>query len=289
MTSPHPPARRPHAADPSERAGEAAAEAGERAAGDTPGARALAPGSAGSAGSSGATGSAGTAGSPTGPVTRLVLVRHGHARAVETGVVAGHEGDAGLSATGRRQAEAVGARLARVGFRPDVVVTSVLPRATETADVIARHLAIDPATIPRDCDLCERHPGIADGLTWDAFRATYGPLDPVRDPDRPMSPGGESGRAFRQRVRSAIEELTDAHAGRTTLAVVHGGVVLAATLWLLGLAPRSFAHDLANASITEWVRPAGGGWLLHRFNDAAHLEGLDAHPRADTGARAPRA
>lgn len=213
---------------------------------------------------------------PTGPPTRLVLVRHGHARAVDTGVVAGNAGDVGLSAIGRRQAQAVGARLTHAGFRPDLVVTSVLPRAVETADIVAGHLGVDPATIPHDCDLCERHPGIADGLTWDALRATYGPLDPVRDPDRPMSPGGESGRAFRQRVRVGLAELTDTHEGRTILAVTHGGVILAATLWLLGLGPRSFAHDLANTSITEWVRPAGGAWLLHRFNDAAHLEHLDA-------------
>ncbi len=215
-----------------------------------------------------------------GAATRLVLVRHGHARAVEAGVVAGHRGCVGLSGAGRAQAAALGARLAAAGFRPDVVVTSVLPRAVETAAALTPYLGLDPAVTTRDCDLCERHPGEADGLTWDQLVARYGPLDPTRVPDRPMSPGGESGRMFRQRVRATVERLGADHDGRTVLAVTHGGVILAATLWFLGLSPRSFANDLANTSVTEWVRPAGRrGWLLHRFNDAAHLEGPGAPSR----------
>lgn len=212
------------------------------------------------------------------PLTRVVLVRHAHARAIETGVVAGHKGCVGLSSVGRAQAEALGARLARSGFRPDVVATSVLPRAIETADIVARHLGRDPVTTTRDCDLCERHPGEADGLRWDELVARYGALDPFGDPDRPLSPGGESGRAFRQRACAAVERLAAANEGRTVMAVVHGGVILAATLRFLGLAPRSFAHDLANTSLTEWARRPGGAWLLHRFNDAAHLEGSSRPP-----------
>jgi len=217
---------------------------------------------------------------PVGPPTRLVLVRHGHARAVETGVVAGHRGCVGLSGTGRAQAEALGARLAAAGFRPDVTVTSVLPRAVETARVLTRWLGLDPAATTQDCDLCERHPGEADGLTWDELVARYGPLDPTRDPDRPMSPGGESGRTFRQRVRATVGRLGADHDGRTVLAVTHGGVILAATLRFLGLSPRSYAYDLVNTSVTEWVRPGGSdAWLLHRFNDAAHLEAADGPAR----------
>jgi probable phosphoglycerate mutase len=217
--------------------------------------------------------------------THVVLVRHGHARAVELGVVAGHRGCVGLSATGRRQAEGLRDRLVGAGFRADAVVTSVLPRAIETAEVIAEGLGVGTACIPHDCGLCERHPGEADGLTWDELVARYGPLDPVREPDRPMSPGGETGRAFRRRALAGVEALAARHAGGTVLAVTHGGVILAATLALLGVAPRSFAHELANTSVTEWVRTDDGRWLLHRFNDAAHLErsGAPASRQATAG------
>ena len=204
--------------------------------------------------------------------THVVLVRHGHARAVDLGVVAGHRGCVGLSETGRQQAEGLRDRLAATGFRADAVVTSVLPRAIETADLVAEGLGFDPAYVPHDCGLCERHPGEADGLTWDELVARYGPIDPVREPDRPMSPGGETGRAFRRRARASVEGLASRYAGGTVVAVTHGGVILAATLAFLGVAPRSFAHQLANTSVTEWVRTDDGRWLLHRFNDAAHLE-----------------
>jgi probable phosphoglycerate mutase len=204
--------------------------------------------------------------------TRVVLVRHGHARAVELGVVAGHRGCVGLSATGRLQAEALRDRLAATDTRVDALVTSVLPRAIETAELVAEGLGIDPAYIPHDCGLCERHPGVGDGLSWDELVDRYGPLDPVREPDRPMSPGGETGRAFRRRARASVEALADRHADGTVLAVTHGGVILAVTLAFLGVSPRSFAHELANTSVTEWVRTDDGRWLLHRFNDAAHLE-----------------
>lgn len=210
----------------------------------------------------------------SGPETHLVLVRHGHAAAIDSGVVAGHRGCTGLSATGRRQAEALRDRFAAQGFRPDALVTSVLPRAIETAEILSPGLGIDPARIPHDCELCERHPGEGDGLTWEKLVARYGRLDPVIDPDRPMSPGGESGRVFRHRVEVAVTRLVEAHDGRTVVAVVHAGVILATTLALLGLGPRHLAHELENASVTEWVRAADGHWLLHRFNDAAHLEPL---------------
>jgi broad specificity phosphatase PhoE len=212
----------------------------------------------------------------TSPDTRLVIVRHGHARAVDTGVVAGHRGCTGLSDLGRRQAEALRDRLARAGFRADAVVTSVLPRAIETAEIVAPAVGVDPGGVPHLCELCERHPGEGDGLTWDSFVERYGAIDPLEDPDHPMSPGGESARSFRARVEAAVARLAERYAGRTVLVVSHGGVILATTLSLLGLGPRWFARDLQNTSLTEWVRGSDGRWLLHRFNDAAHLEALTA-------------
>jgi probable phosphoglycerate mutase len=205
--------------------------------------------------------------------TRLLLVRHGHARAVDDGVVAGHDGCTGLSAKGRRQAEALRDRLKASRLPVDAVVTSILPRAIETAEIVAEATNVDPASIPRDCALCERHPGEGDGLTWDELVARYGVEDPLEAPDRPLSPGGESPRAFRARVEASIAAVADDHRGQTVMVVAHGGVILSATLAFLGLGPRWFAHDLANTSLTEWVRTGDGNWLLHRFNDTAHLEG----------------
>jgi hypothetical protein len=61
----------------------------------------------------------------------------------------------------------------------------------------------------------------------------------------------------------------------------HGGFVTAACCFLLGspgladFAIRPFQLDPANTSITEFSRDANGSpWMLHRYNDAAHLSAI---------------
>src|SRR4051794_30023408 len=99
------------------------------------------------------------------PETRLLLVRHGAAKAADTGVIAGIEGCTGLSDLGRRQAEALRDRLSAAPIQVDVVRTSLLPRAIETAEIIAPALGGHLGPAERDCDLCELHPGACDGMT----------------------------------------------------------------------------------------------------------------------------
>jgi ribonuclease H / adenosylcobalamin/alpha-ribazole phosphatase len=211
---------------------------------------------------------------PSDRITRLVLVRHGHAQAQERSVVGGHQGCTGLTERGRRQAERLRDRFVASGYRPDVVVTSVLPRAIETADIVAGGLELDAARIPHDCELCERHPGEGDGLTWSAFVERYGAVDPLLEPDLPPSPGGESTTEFHDRVNDVLDRLAKEHEGLTVLVVCHGGVILAATIQLLGIPLGRFTPDIPHTSITEWWRD-DRGWMLARLNDVAHLEGLD--------------
>jgi len=205
-------------------------------------------------------------------LTRLIFVRHGLALAAEQGVVGGHNGCTGLATTGRRQAEALRDRLVTAKYEVDGVITSLLPRAIETAEIIAGGLGVDVATIPRRCDLCERHPGEGDGLTWDVFVDRYGAVDPWAEPDKEPSPGGESLNQFRSRVADTVGRLVEEHRDKTVLVVCHGGVILSATLALLGLPQRRLAPDIIHTSLTEWAYDADGRWLLARFNDAAHLE-----------------
>jgi probable phosphoglycerate mutase len=210
--------------------------------------------------------------------TRLILIRHGESQAQVERVVGGPTGCTGLSDLGRRQAAALHDRLAGNGLCADAVLTSVLPRAIETAAIVAPALGIDAGRIEEDCDLCEIHPGECDGIPWEEYETRYG-VDMMADPDAPMSPGGESLRQFHTRVRDRIERVIESHRGQTVAIVSHGGVVVATTIALLGAsgAPteRPFSLDVTNASLTEWFDdPATGRWTLERFNDAAHLEGF---------------
>lgn len=97
------------------------------------------------------------------PVTRLLLIRHGHSAAQETGLVTDHDTCAGLSDTGRLQVQRLSARLSRSGELEDVdiVFTSLLARAQQTAAAVADGLGV--RAVRRDCSFCELHPGEADG------------------------------------------------------------------------------------------------------------------------------
>src|SRR5262249_20166821 len=67
-------------------------------------------------------------------MSTLILIRHGesdwNAKGLFTGWV-----DAALSDRGRTEAEHAGRLLAEAGLRPDVLHTSVLSRAIETANI----------------------------------------------------------------------------------------------------------------------------------------------------------
>lgn len=212
--------------------------------------------------------------------TRVVLIRHGESNSTVHQIVGGHEGCTGLSERGRRQAEMLAARLHRSGelTGATALLTSVLPRAVETAEIIAPALG---GLIPKqDCDLCEIHPGEGDGLTWEEFRNRYMPADGSRSPYRAWSPGGESWATFMARVGTSLGDVARRHRGETVVVVCHGGVIEGGFA-AFGNQPlrRPFDVAIENTSITEWRRfdDAGGGppeqarWQLVRFNDAAHL------------------
>lgn len=215
--------------------------------------------------------------------TRLVLVRHGEAQCNVDQIVGGPAGCTGLSALGRRQAAALAARLAASGelAGTSTLYASTLPRAVETAEAIAP--AVGDLVVERDGELCEIHPGDADGITWEDFRERYTwPATSSSDEAyfRPMAPGAETWAAFSVRVGRVLTRLAGAHDGETVVVACHGGII-DHSFRVLGQLPLTppFHLRIDNTSITEWERPAGVAgdrrWTLTRFNDAAHLSALE--------------
>ncbi|GAC1316522.1 MAG: histidine phosphatase family protein [Acidimicrobiales bacterium] len=203
--------------------------------------------------------------------SRLALIRHGQSRATVDGIVGGERGCRGLTDTGHRQAAALAARLRRTGELDgaDVLVSSTLPRAIETAEHLAPILR---RPLLEDRALCELHPGVGDGLTWAEWDRAYGSFDLGSEPDRPLSPGGESWAAFGARARAALQ----AWAERAAFAVLvcHGGIIEQSMVLGFDRAdltpPGGHLATPPNTSITEW-RVTAGVWDLVRYADAAHL------------------
>ena len=204
---------------------------------------------------------------------RLVLVRHGDAHAGFHGVIGGPRGCTGLTDLGRDQAAALRDYLAVSGrVRADVLLSSVIPRAIETAEIIAPGLGIE--TFGRERDLCEVHTGEADGLEWAEWGVRYGSFDMEAEPDRVFAPEGESWNSFHQRVQQVLERLAQEYAGRTVVAVCHGGVIIASVRVLLGTgrAGNSSRVQPGNTGLTEWEwESEAERWTLHSFNELSHL------------------
>lgn len=209
---------------------------------------------------------------------RLILVRHGDANAGFHGPIAGPSGCSGLTPLGRRQAEALRDDLAATGrIRADVLVASVLPRAIETAQIIAPGLGLELAA--RDCDLCEFHTGEADGVDWADYNDRFGSFDMEAEPDRLFAPGGDSWNSFHERVGRTLARFAHEYAGRTVVAACHAGVVIASIRLLLGVAdPATSAHlRPSNTGLTEWEHdPSQDRWILRAYNETPHLIGLGA-------------
>lgn len=204
----------------------------------------------------------------------LILVRHGDAHAGFHGPIGGPTGCTGLTDLGRTQAAALRDDLRATGrFVVDHLVTSEIPRAIETANIVAPALGFE--TIPRDCALCEVHTGDADGLDWAEYPTRFGSFDMAAEPDRLFAPNGDSWNSFHERVDTTMRRLASQHAGETVMAVCHAGVIAASLRVRFGGPTAQSPTRLIplHTSITTWEHDDDSKmWTLRAYNDARHLD-----------------
>ena len=201
------------------------------------------------------------------PPTTTLLLRHGQTPLSVEKRFSGI-GDPSLTDLGRQQAGAAAVRLA--GSGADVVVTSPLARAQQTAGPVAAALGV-PLEVEdglRETDfgdwegysfaeVRERWP-----LEMDAWLASTGVAPPF----------GESFDATTTRVRQARDRVLARHGGRRVILVSH--VTPIKTLLRIALdAPASSLYrmhlDLASLSEVQWF--ADGPAVVRSLNDTAHV------------------
>ena len=201
----------------------------------------------------------------------LLLARHGetddNARLIFQG-----QGGGSLNARGRAQAERLAARLAQ---SVDVIVSSDLTRAKETAEEVAKASGVE---IVFDREIREVDVGAWTGLAyeeverrfpeeWAAWRAG---LDVPRG-------GGETYAGLATRVAGALDRIARDHVGKRVLVVSHGAALRSAVCLTLGISPSWNAPiaGLHNTSLTK-LRYEGAKTHLVTYNDVAHLRDLEA-------------
>ena len=205
---------------------------------------------------------------PTGPATRLLLVRHGATAQSAQHRFSGRN-DLPLNDAGEAQAGALANRLAH---QDDIqaVLSSPLVRSLQTADAIAARLGVEVKSVQ---GFAELDFGAFEGLTAteaaDRYPAAYATW--LATPDR-APPGGESFTALTSRVRRAREALLAAHPEQTVVVVTH--VTPIKTLVRLAMdAPHAalFRIHLDPGSVSAIDYFADGTSSLRLFNDTSHL------------------
>lgn len=158
----------------------------------------------------------------------VILVRHGRSSANTSGVLAGRTPGVQLDDVGRKQAEAVGERLA--GLPLAALITSPLERCRQTAAAIAP--GHDGLRARSDQRLTECGYG-----EWTGRKLSSLAKEPLwavvqQHPSGVTFPGGESMRAMQQRSVTAVRDhdakVAAAHGpGAVWVAVTHGDVIKA--------------------------------------------------------------
>lgn len=203
---------------------------------------------------------------------RVFLIRHGQ---TQWNFEQRYQGqtDIPLTELGRRQAEAVGRRLAAEPI--EAIYASDLQRAYETAAPLARYLGLPVLTDER---LREVHFGAWEGYTFKEVEERY-PEEVyawLRAPHLHAPPGGESGADFIGRVRSFWEELRGRHPEGTVAIFAHGGSLVTLTELVLKLPYESrWKLRLSHGGYSELMVYDQEWAILSRWNDTCHLDGVE--------------
>jgi 2,3-bisphosphoglycerate-dependent phosphoglycerate mutase len=200
----------------------------------------------------------------------LVLLRHGESEWNAKGLFTGWV-DVGLAAKGRQEAADAGQMIIEAGRRPDVVHTSVLTRAIQTANVALEAAGLSWLPVRRSWRLNERHYGALQGKDKAQTRKEFGdeqfmlwrrsydvPPPPIADED-PLSQAGDARYALlppdllprSECLRDVVGRLLpywydaivpDLAAGRSVLVVAHGNSLRALVKHLDGISDEAIAE-----------------------------------------------
>lgn len=186
-------------------------------------------------------------------VTTLLLVRHGETDWNRDGRWQG-QSDTQLNDVGREQAARVAEELDGV----DVVYSSDLARARETADIVARRLGLE---VHVDERLRERGFGAWEGKTAPEIEAEF------RDAharwlagDGPGADDAEPFADFAARVNAFLDDVLARHPEETVLVVAHGGSIRVMHAFASGL---DYVRDhrsipaVANATVARYAGREG--------------------------------
>lgn len=205
-------------------------------------------------------------------IYRFTLLRHGESIGNAQSRWQG-QSDYALTERGRAQARALAERWQSEKMKFDLVISSPLQRARETAEIVAAALdlptEIDPIWLERDI-------GEMEGLTTDEVRQR--PQPSYSTPYHSIGGDGEGDWELFLRAGKALHDLLRRPAG-SYLIVSHGGLLNQLMHAIVGIAhhadPGGVRFDFENTSFSQVTYyPQKHRWGIDAVNDRAHLKSL---------------
>jgi broad specificity phosphatase PhoE len=212
--------------------------------------------------------------------TTLILVRHAETSA-NTELVWHGSTDTPLSDKGWEQARLVARHLADTEPEADVIYTSPLQRASNTAREIGKLQSLVPRI---EADIAEYHLGSWEGRPYRELLQDEDFWTRIKDDPDFAPEGGESVRQVAERFVSVVRRVVEQHPGERVVLVSHGGAMALGLGWLLDERHGSLKRVMNNCAISELEFAPDPS--LVRFNESGHLAGADpVDPRDLTGDR----
>ncbi len=209
------------------------------------------------------------------PLYHFTLLRHGESQGNFEGR---HQGQADFPLTelGRQQAKALVERWKLENKEFDLIISSPLVRAKETAEILSTGLNIP---IEMDRLWMERDNGLMAGLSPEEVTEKQ-PQPAFMHPYQAVGQTGESQWQLYLRAGAAVQSLFGHPPGRY-LIVSHGGFLNMFFYAILGITPQPNVHgprfrfnNAAFATLT--YNPATHHWYILGLNDFQHIRPISA-------------
>lgn len=170
---------------------------------------------------------------------KFYFIRHGLSVLNAEGRFAGRI-DTPLTTEGQAQAKRTGQDVLNSGIKVDVIVSSPLSRALETAQIVAEQIGYPKEDILEEELLVERDFGEGEGTVWSPERRNT------------VFAGMETDEVLVARARKALDWI-ESLPHDNVLVVGHGGIGRALRSLVKDDFPMSHPHQLGNAKLHEWV------------------------------------
>jgi 2,3-bisphosphoglycerate-dependent phosphoglycerate mutase len=196
----------------------------------------------------------------------ITLLRHGESEGNCSGVIQG-QSDYPLTPAGIQQAQDLARHWKVHAVQFDLIISSPLKRASQTAEIIGNTLNVqvefDPAWM-------ERHFGTLQDSNLDEIDYNYPAID-FFHPYDPMGGTGESQVDLYSRASLALQRIVRQPAG-SYLVVSHGAILNKALYFILGITPQGHYNSpifhFTNAGYAQFrYNSATRQWAVLSFNN----------------------